>query len=85
MQMSFVGWSRTQGTQHLMGNTAGSFGMTCFLDFTATEENRCTAKNMMEQFEAIVKKNGLGDKISGLITENPFITVLTVIWAKPRQ
>lgn len=71
LQMSFDGWSRTQGTHHLLGYTAGSFGMTCFLDFIATKENHCTAKYMMEQFEAIVKKHGLGDKISGLITDNP--------------
>ena len=48
LQMSFDGWLRTQGTQHLLGYTAGIFGMTCFLDFTATKENHCTAKYMME-------------------------------------
>ena len=80
--MSFDGWSPAR---HLLGYTAGSFGMTGILDFTATKENHCTAKYMMEQFEAIVKTHGLGDKISGLITENPFSTVLTVIWVKPRQ
>ena len=39
LQMSFDGWSCTQGTHHLLGYTAGSFGMTCLLDFIATKDN----------------------------------------------
>ena len=53
IQLSFDGWSRTQGTHHILGYTAATFGMACFLDFAATGEEQVTAEFIAAKFDEV--------------------------------
>ena len=64
--LAFDGWSRSQGSNHLLGYTATNAcsGVSCFLDFVATDDKRCTAAFMCEELDRLILKHHLVGKVS---------------------
>lgn len=73
VSLTFDGWSRTQGADHLLGFCVATWGACYFLDFVATGGNSCTAEYLKEQYEFIVAKHHLEGKVTAVITDTPAV------------
>eukprot|EP00955_Chlamydomonas_euryale_P033330 347533-Chlamydomonas_euryale.AAC.1 len=71
LTLCFDGWSRAQGSDHLLGFTAATCGMAVFLDFKNTTDRKITSAYMLEQMDLVMQKHGILDKVAGIVTDTP--------------
>ncbi|KAJ9529037.1 hypothetical protein QJQ45_007108 [Haematococcus lacustris] len=70
--LTLDGWSRTQGSEHLLGFCAAlPGGSSVFLDVVLTQDHSVTSDFMLAKITQILEKHNLTGKICGLVTDTP--------------
>lgn len=74
------GWSRSQGSNHILNFMAAIPGFCFFMDMAAANTQSCTASYMTGQVIEVIARHNLGSKLVAVVTDT--LAVMKKMWAQ---